>query len=55
MKLQDELVTLFVADKVLNITELAWIGKNKKSLVYLETALFLNSRYENVMEMLCDS
>ena len=28
MKLQDELVTLFVAKKVLNITELAWTGKN---------------------------
>ena len=38
VKLQDELVTLFVAEKVLNITQLAWTGKNKKIIIYQEIA-----------------
>ena len=45
MKLQDELVTLFVAEEVLNITQLAWTGKNKKSIIYQEiVAASLGSR-----------
>ena len=31
-------MTLFVAEKVLNITQLAWTGKNNKCIIYHEIA-----------------